>query len=132
MYAPGLDLLHRPDLPALIARWQRDVSPTELQAGYEAIRAAADAAACATWLLDIRRRDDLTDPAINHWFSHVFTPSLRGRYPQPARLAFLVSPLRAQEPVKADVMPTETDCQVATFTEEAAAYQWLNGAGQSR
>lgn len=121
----GLDLLHRPDLPALIARWQHDVTPPELQGGYEALRALADQVACHRWLLDIRRRADLTEPAINAWFGEVFAPSLRGRYPAAARLAFLVSPLRAHEPVMAIVSPHTTDCAIATFTDEAAAYQWL-------
>jgi hypothetical protein len=121
----GLDLLHRPDLPAIIARWQHDVTPAELQAGYEALRALADEAPCHRWLLDIRRRADLTEPAINAWFGQLFAPSLRGRYAAPARLAFLVSPLRANEPVMAVVSPLDTDCAIATFTNEAAAYQWL-------
>ena len=121
----GLDLLHRPDLPALIARWQRDVTPAELQAGYEALRALADAAPCHRWLLDLRRRADLTEPAVNAWFGQVFAPSLRGRYPAAVRLAFLVSPLRANEPVMALISPHDTDCAVATFTDEAAAHQWL-------
>jgi hypothetical protein len=121
----GLELLHRPDLPAIIARWQHDVTPAELQAGYEALRALADEAPCHRWLLDIRRRADLTEPAINAWFGQLFAPSLRGRYAAPARLAFLVSPLRANEPVMAVVSPFDTDCAIATFTDEAAAYQWL-------
>lgn len=69
----------------------------------------------------------LTDPGINYWFSYEFLPSLCGRYPRPVHLAFLVSPLRAQEPVKADVLPEAADCEIATFTEEAAAYAWLIG-----
>ena len=120
----GLDLLHRPDLPAIIARWQRTVSPAELQAGYEAVLAAADAATCGRWLLDLRRREDLTEPTVNAWFSTHFAPTLRGRYPEAARLAFLVSPLRADEPVTAVV--AATDCEVATFTDEATAHVWLS------
>ncbi|NML65873.1 hypothetical protein HHL22_11720 [Hymenobacter sp. RP-2-7] len=125
MLPNGLDLLHRPDLPAIIARWQHDVTAAELQTGYEALRDLADRAPCHRWLLDIRRRADLTEPAINAWFGEVFAPSLRGRYAAAARLAFLVSPLRAHEPVMAIVSPHNTDCAIATFTNEAAAYQWL-------
>jgi hypothetical protein len=121
----GLDLLHRPDLPALIARWHRAVTPTELRAGYESILIAADAAGCARWLLDLRRREDLTEPTVNTWFGQVFAPGLRGRYPEPVRLAFLVSPLRAGQPVMAIVSAATTDCEIATFTDEAAAHAWL-------
>lgn len=125
MPAPGLDLHYRPDLPALIARWQRPVVATELQAGYEAVRALADEAPCHRWLLDLRRRDDLTDLVVTTWFGQVFLPSLRGRYAAPAHLAFLVSPLRAAEPVAVGATPRASDCVLATFTDEAAAYQWL-------
>jgi hypothetical protein len=121
----GLDLLHRPDLPALIARWQHAVTPVELRAGYESILVAADAAGCARWLLDLRRREDLTEPTVNTWFGEVFAPGLRARYPEPVRLAFLVSPLRAGQPVTAVVSAATTDCEIATFTDEAAAHAWL-------
>ena len=121
----GLDLLHRPDLPALIARWHHEVTPAELQAGYEALLVAADAAACARWLLDLRRREDLTEPTVNQWFGEVFAPSLRGRYGEAVRLAFLVSPLRAGQPVVAVVSAATADCQIATFIDEAAAHAWL-------
>jgi hypothetical protein len=121
----GLDIVHRPDLPALIARWHREVTPAELQAGYEQLLAAADTAACARWLLDLRRREDLTEPTVNSWFGQTFAPALRGRYAEAVRLAFLVSPLRAGQPVMAIVSAANTDCQIATFTDEAAAHDWL-------
>ncbi len=121
----GLDLLHRPDLPVLIARWHREVSPAELRAGYEALLVAADAAACGRWLLDLRRREDLTEPTVNAWFSQTFAPGLRGRYPEAVRLAFLVSPLRAGQPITAVVSAADTDCEIATFIDEAAAHDWL-------
>ena len=119
----GLDLLHRPDLPALIARWQREVTTAELRRGYEAIRAIADATNCAHWLLDLRRRQDLTEPALNAWFGHEFIPSLRGRYAEGVRMAFLISPLRASHAVTAQ--PSDAACAFATFTDEAAAHLWL-------
>ena len=121
----GLDLLHRPDLPVLIARWHREVSPAELRAGYEALLVAADAAACGRWLLDLRRREDLTEPSVTAWFSQTFAPALRGRYPEAVRLAFLVSPLRAGQPVMAVVSAADADCEIATFIDEAAAHDWL-------
>lgn len=121
----GLDLVYRPDLPALIARWQREVTPQELQAGYQAVLTAADAAGCSRWLLDLRRREDVVEPAVNAWFGTTFAPALRGRYGAPVRLAFLVSPLRAQRAVTAVVSAADADCRIATFTDEAAAHTWL-------
>lgn len=121
----GLDILHRPDLPALIARWQHEVTPAELRANYEALLAAADAAVCARWLLDLRRREDLTEPTVNKWFGQTFAPALRGRYPEAVRMAFLVSPLRAGQPVTAVVSAADADCEIATFIDEAAAHAWL-------
>lgn len=125
MLAPGLTLAYRPDLALVIARWQREITPAELQSGYLAIRAVADEAQCGQWLLDLRRRDDVIEPAVNAWFSRDFAPSLRGRYGRPARLAFLVSPLRAQQPVTAKVSAADTDCHIETFTAEALVYEWL-------
>jgi len=125
MLLPGLTLTNRPDLPAVIVRWQREVTPDELRTGYEVLLQTADAAGCSRWLLDLRRRQDLADAGVNTWFSRVFAPSLRGRYHQPVRLAFLISPLRAQQTVTAMVSPTDSDCEIATFTDEAAAHQWL-------
>lgn len=129
MVAPGLTLAHRPDLGLVIARWQREVSSAELQSGYLAIRAVADEARCGQWLLDLRRREDVIEPAVNAWFGGEFAASLRGRYAGPARLAFLVSPLRAQQPIKVDIFAATADCRLATFTDEAAAYKWLGERG---
>ncbi|MGI4823850.1 MAG: hypothetical protein ACRYFV_21785 [Janthinobacterium lividum] len=125
MVAPGLSLVYRPDLEVLIARWQREISPAELKSGYEAVLVSADEALCNRWLLDLRRREDVIEPVVNAWFTHEFAPSLRGRYVLPVRIAFLVSPLRAQQPVTAMVAASATDCQLATFTDEAHAYHWL-------
>ena len=121
----GLDLVYRADLPALIARWQREITPQELQAGYQAVRAAADEARCSRWLLDLRRREDVIEPAVNAWFGTTFAPSLRGRYAAPVRLAFLVSPRRAQRLATAPVLAANADCRIANFTDEASAHAWL-------
>ncbi len=125
MFDHGLDLVYRADLPALIARWQREITPQELQIGYQAVLAVADEARCHQWLLDLRRREDVVEPSVNAWFGTTFAPSLRGRYQAPVRLAFLVSPLRAQRPVTALISVADADCRIATFTDEAAAYAWL-------
>ena len=128
----GLDITPRPDLPAVVARWQREISETELHDGYFAILAAADALGCCQWLLDLRRREELATPALAHWMDHDFFPRLVGRYPTPVRIAFLISPLRAQQQVSdssaaalsAKSRP-EQSYLTALFTDEAAAYRWL-------
>jgi len=128
----GLDILNRPDLPAIVARWQREITPPELQAGYQSILAAADACACWRWLLDLRRREELATPDVNRWVTEVFLPQLEGRYALPVRIAFLISPRRAQQ--LADTAGAEAPTKVtfhthqqATFIDEAAAYAWLAG-----
>ena len=128
----GLDITPRPDLPAVVARWQREISETELHDGYFAILAAADGLACWRWLLDLRRREELTTPALAQWMNHDFFPRLVGRYPAPVRIAFLASPLRAQQQasdssaaaISANSGP-EHGYLTALFTDEAAAYHWL-------
>ncbi|GAA4366355.1 hypothetical protein GCM10023185_37410 [Hymenobacter saemangeumensis] len=125
----GLEIATRPDLPAVVARWQREISVGELQAGYQAILAAADGCRCGRWLLDLRRRNELTTPEIDAWMHTVFLPQLIRRYEAPARLAFLVSPLRvAQAPpsnsTALDAAAAE-GVQSAIFTNEAEAYRWL-------
>lgn len=58
----GLAITPRPDLSALVARWQREITALELQAGYFAILAAAGEMNCWHWLLDLRRREELASP----------------------------------------------------------------------
>ena len=128
----GLEITPRPDLPAIVARWQREITEPELQAGYLAILAAADATGCWRWLLDLRRRDELASPALTAWVNTDFFPRLLGRYAAPVRIAFLASPLRAvleQSPSSvaaiSAIVRLEQDYFTALFTDEAAAYQWL-------
>lgn len=127
----GLEITPRPDLPAIVARWQREITASELQAGYVAILAAADALGCGRWLLDLRRRDEVVSTEINHWVETEFFPLLPGRYPAPVRIAFLISPLRAAQQAASSVAAIsaatrpEHGYHTKLFTEEAAAYQWL-------
>ena len=129
----GLEITPRPDLPAIVARWQREITAAELQTGYFAILEAADAHSCWRWLLDLRRREDLASPALSDWVTAVFFPKLVHRYPAPVRIAFLISPLRAsaQPPSASSVATISAQSTLAQgyttalFTEEASAYQWL-------
>ena len=103
-----------------------------MHAGYFAILAAADALACWRWLLDLRRREELATPALAQWLNDEFFPQLIGRYPTPVRIAFLVSPLRAQQQASDSSAATssaksrlEQGYLTALFIDEAAVYQWL-------
>lgn len=93
----GLEITPRPDLPAVVARWQREITTPELKAGYFTILEAADALGCWRWLLDLRRRAELSSPELTTWVNTEFFPKLVRRYPAPVRLAFLASPLRAAQ-----------------------------------
>ncbi|MBH8559160.1 hypothetical protein [Hymenobacter negativus] len=128
----GLEITPRPDLPAIVARWQREITESELQHGYLGILAAGDALGCWRWLLDLRRRDELASPALAAWVNAEFFPRLRHRYAAPVRIAFLISPLRAATGQSASSVAAisatprpEQDFQTALFTDEATAYRWL-------
>ena len=132
MHAHGLEITPRPDLPAIVARWQREITAAELRAGYFAILAAADALGCWRWLLDLRRREELASPELTTWVNDDFFPQLVGRYASPVRLAFLISPRRAahgqSDSSVAAISATErpdTHYFTSLFTDEAVAYQWL-------
>ncbi|WP_216690309.1 hypothetical protein [Hymenobacter siberiensis] len=128
----GLEITPRPDLPAVVARWQREITESELQHGYLGILAAGDALGCWRWLLDLRRREELASPALTSWINTELFPQLLNRYPAPVRIAFLISPLRAaieQTASSAAALSSASHpgqgYQTALFTEEAAAYRWL-------
>ena len=121
----GLTIAHRPDLPAVLARWQREISADELRHGYLAILAAADACGCWRWLLDLRRRNELIGPEVSEWMTDDFFPRLVGRFGQPVRVAFLLSPLRAQREPPLDRPSQPPTHEFATFIDEAPAYAWL-------
>ena len=128
----GLEITPRPDLPAIVARWQREITESELQHGYLGILAAGDALGCWRWLLDLRRREELATPALTAWVNTEFFPRLRLRYPAPVRIAFLISPLRAateQSASSAAVLSAtprpDQGYHTALLTDEANAYHWL-------
>ncbi|GAB2856193.1 hypothetical protein [Hymenobacter ruber] len=128
----GLEITPRPDLPAIVARWQREITESELQHGYLGILAAGDALGCWRWLLDLRRREELATPALTAWVNAEFFPQLLRRYPAPVRIAFLISPLRAATEQSASSAAAlsatsrpEQGYQTALFTDEATAYHWL-------
>lgn len=128
----GLEISPRPDLPAIVARWQREIIMSELQAGYSAILNAADSLHCWRWLLDLRRRENLASPELTTWVNTSFFPQLINRYAEPVRIAFLISPMRASQEQHIDSLALSGTNphpghahQIALFTDEAAAFHWL-------
>jgi hypothetical protein len=128
----GLEITPRPDLPAIVARWQREITAHELKSGYFAVLDAADEHTCWRWLLDLRRRNELVTPELDAWLETEFFTQLPNRYPAPVRIAFLVSPLRALQTQSASSVATISSNQrpnqgyyTALFTDEAAAYKWM-------
>ncbi|HEX8428512.1 STAS/SEC14 domain-containing protein [Hymenobacter sp.] len=88
--ADHLLLTYRPDMGVLIARWQRPVSLSELQAGYRAVADEAERHSAVRWLLDTRA---LTVSAeAGRWVNDVFYPALVTRFSQPLRMAYMVPP----------------------------------------
>ncbi|WP_210519149.1 hypothetical protein [Hymenobacter terricola] len=134
MSAFGLEITPRPDLPAVVARWQREITASEWQASWFAVLEAADDLQCWRWLLDLRRREDPATPELTTWMNTDFFPRRARRYPKPVRIAFLISPTRALREQSASSVATisanqrpEYGYQTALFTDEAAAYHWLSG-----
>ena len=86
-----LHLHYQPDLRTLAARWQRPVSPSEFRQGYLAALAAAEAAACRFWLVDLRART-APAPAEARWLTTRLLPLLPGRLGGTTYLGMLLSP----------------------------------------
>ena len=123
----GLEITQRPDLPAVLARWHREITTVELKAGYKAILDSADDCQCWRWLLDVRRREEIIMPEVAEWMRQEFFTQLAGRYENPVRLALLVSPSREQR-MSRTATTTESAGEgyvIATFTDEASAFEWL-------
>ncbi|MFD1469349.1 hypothetical protein ACFQ48_14050 [Hymenobacter caeli] len=117
-----LHLAYRPDLHLLVGRWRRPVSGAELRRGYRALLAAAEAAACPRWLVDVRGRGPL-DADAARWLLGEFLPRLPACLPGPVCLGYLVSP-RQRAPA-GPVGPAPAGTQVEFFEDEGALNHWL-------
>jgi hypothetical protein len=132
-YSDFLDLVYRPDLRLLAVRWLRAVSYQELQTGFQAALALGTAHRATRWLVDVRRRTEL-DAASSTWVANYLLPEAAAALaPAPLRVAYLLSPLRAQElrrdaGLRAATAASQAAAQpyrLATFIDEGAAVQWL-------
>ena len=128
----SLQLAYRPDLDMLTARWFTESDLPQLQEEYAAVLAAGLAAGTTRWLLDVRRRDVPTAEAA-HWVSFEWLPRAAAQVGGPLRLAFLISPLRAEalrtaanlQPSVRAVLDSPQPYQLQTFGDEGAAVTWL-------
>ncbi len=124
-------LRYRADVDLLTARWQRPVSGEELRRGYAALLAAAQAAGCRAWLIDLRGR---TAPSGDdaQWLTTAFLPPVPALLGGPVRVGLLlpprfVFPFRKYPPTPGP--PAENpQLQVRFFAEEAALTAWLTQA----
>lgn len=116
-----LALRYRPDLHLLVGRWQRPVSAAEFRQGYRAMLRAARQANCPYWQLDLRGRDALPDDEAQRWLLQRFIPEIVLRLPEPACLAYLVSPSMLPQMQ----LPIGSPTQVAFFSEEGPLTAWL-------
>lgn len=126
-----LALSYRPDLHLLVSRWQRPVSDAELQAGYRATLALAQAVGCPYWQLDLRG-GNAPEPATRQWLTEKFLPGLASQLAAPACLGYLLSPqlLRQLAPIatapgSATPGSSAALLRVAFFAEEGSLTAWL-------
>ncbi|GAB2959329.1 hypothetical protein GCM10027048_28360 [Hymenobacter coalescens] len=133
MLLPSCSIQYRSDLQVLVARWPADAPFAQLQADFEAILRAAEAQQAAHWLLDVRRRDELT-PNLAHWTTHDFFPrAARQLAPGALRIAALASPVRRavyeRDGAQRDTLTYGLDgarpYRLQLFADEGAAVAWL-------
>ena len=116
--------MYRADLHRVVGRWRRPASGPELRRGYRAVLAAAEAAACPFWVLDVRGQAP-PDDGTRQWLRETFLPGLAGHFERPVCLGILVSPHRPDQlrrPAGLDAV-----AQLAFFEDEGALNNWLAG-----
>lgn len=122
-----VELSFRADLDTLLGRWLREVTPSELQEGYEATMAAALFHKSRCWLLDVRRRGPITNES-THWVLEAFLPRLVMVLGGRVYMALLVSPSHLhclQQEQHGIEHLSDAYCEVQLFTEEGPATLWL-------
>ena len=134
---PSPDYFHlvaRPELGVLIGRWQRQPTLEELQAGYHALLAAAEATASRFWLVDARRRDNANQQG-TPWMMSVFFPLVATRLPGRVYMAYVFTPshladLEADTSVPPLTYFDQRPYHVQRFTSEQPAMTWLHACQQ--
>jgi len=126
-------IVHRPDLGVVVARWLEDAPLAQLQADFTALLHEAEQQATARWLLDVRRRDQLS-PELGHWTTSIFYPQAAAQLlPQQLRISVLCSPARMavyetsdeQKEYLSYGLSNERTYRMRLFGDEGSAMQWL-------
>jgi hypothetical protein len=124
---------YRPDLEALVVRWPSDAPLLQLQADFAAILAVAQQHDTARWLLDVRRREQIS-PELGRWTTTVFYPHAASRLaPQALHISVLCSPARmavyAADPIQMQYLTyglaPERSYYMRLFGDEGTAMEWL-------
>lgn len=126
-------IVYRPDLRLLVGRWLDDAPVPHLQADYAALLATAQEHHAGRWLLDVRRRDQLS-PELSQWTTTTFLPfATTTLAPVPLRIAVLCSPARLaiyeadarQQEYLTFGLAAERPYQLRLFRDEGTAMEWL-------
>jgi hypothetical protein len=129
----SLQLVYRPDLSLLTARWLDDSVLPTIQAEYEAVLAAGKRHATGRWLLDLRRRP-IPNADVSQWVIGDWLPRAAATMaPIRLRLAYFISPSRdeALRNNKAlyssmqDALSPSQPYDIHLFGNEAEAVCWL-------
>lgn len=99
-----LEIIHRPDLDMLVARWLRAIELPELQRGYELLLAEAIGRRCRRWLLDVRRRLN-TYQVGAQWMVSSLLPRLGPQLGGRTRLTCLLAPIYLRDEAADAVFP---------------------------
>ncbi|TGE19749.1 hypothetical protein [Hymenobacter elongatus] len=127
--ADFLQLIHRPELQMLIARWMRQTTAEEMRAGYQHLLRTALEHNCRLWLVDARRRDHSNKEG-TPWMIETFFPQVAQRMGPSVYMAYLFAPAHLRD-IEADAaVPTlhffdDRPYHLQRFLEERTAMEWL-------
>jgi hypothetical protein len=125
---------YRSDLHVLVVRWPEDAPLLQLQADFAAVLASAEEHNTAHWLLDVRRRDQIS-PELGRWTTTIFYPQAASHFiPAVLRISVLCSPARmavyAANPVQMQYLAyglaPERSYIMRLFGDEGTAMEWLH------
>lgn len=126
-------IVYRPDLGVVVARWLEDAPFAQLQADFMTLLREAEQHAVARWLLDVRRRDQLSTELAD-WTTSIFYPQAADHLlPQQLRISVLCSPTRMaiyeasdeQKEYLTYGLSNERTYRMRLFGDEGSAMQWL-------
>ncbi|TGE05231.1 hypothetical protein [Hymenobacter fodinae] len=123
----SVELLYRPDLQILTARWMHPVAAPELVRGYEATLHKAKQHRARYWLLDVRDRGPASEDD-TEWVLAEFLPRLHQQLGGRVYVCFLLaaSQLSAAEQEEGAPLVANEQYHVRLFTAETPALAWLS------